>query len=59
MKITTDTLASIFGTVAGLAQIAGQTGIINQQLATSISSVAVILLGIVTNKPLPVGDTSK
>ena len=59
MKITTDTLASIFGAVAGAAQIAGQAGVINQQVASSISSVAVILLGLVSNKPLPTGNGSK
>jgi NADH:ubiquinone oxidoreductase subunit H len=53
MKFTPDTLASIFGAITGISQLLGQVGIINQQAANSISSIAVILLGWVSNKTSP------
>lgn len=51
MKLTPDTLATIFGTAAAVAQVLGQSGIINQPTSTAISSVAIALLGWISNKP--------
>ncbi|MBW4667196.1 MAG: hypothetical protein KME60_07075 [Cyanomargarita calcarea GSE-NOS-MK-12-04C] len=49
MKVNTNTLASIFGSIAGVAQVLGQTGVISKDVATSVSAIAVVLLGFVTN----------
>lgn len=51
MKLTSDTLATIFGVVSATAQLLGQAGVLNQPTSTAISAVAIALLGLVTNKP--------
>jgi uncharacterized membrane protein len=55
MKLTPDTLATIFGSVSAIAQMLGQTGVVNQPTAGTISAIAIALLGLVSNKPKSVG----
>jgi hypothetical protein len=50
MKLTPDTLATIFGSVPVIAQGLGQAGIISQPTANAISTFSIALLGFVSNK---------
>lgn len=51
MKLTPDTLATIFGSASAIAQVLGQTGVVDQTTATALSAIAIALLGWVSNKP--------
>lgn len=50
MKLTPDTLATIFGSVSAASQILGEVGALNKVTAGTISAIAIALLGYFSNK---------
>lgn len=51
MKLSPDTLATIFGAASAISQVLGQSGVIDQTTAGTISAIAIALLGWISNKP--------
>lgn len=50
MKLTPDTLATLFGSVSAVSQILGEMGTLDKATAGTISAIAIALLGYFSNK---------
>lgn len=51
MRLNSDTLATIFGATSAIAQLLGQSGVLDPTTSNTVSAIAIALLGWVSNKP--------